>query len=145
MDSSWTVVVVSFLFGANRGQNTSDMTESPGCPLLSTSRASRAAQISQQIYQKQMSITEDMDAQAGSQEAVQPWVFLHPDESPPAGHLIASLFYKWMKWSELNTQSEKDWICTDLCSDATHVLSGVCLRFIWTHVCFKFLQSLFRK
>lgn len=49
-------------------------------------------------------ITEDMDEQAGSQEAVQPGVFLHPDESPPAGHLIASLFYKWRKWSELNTQ-----------------------------------------
>lgn len=92
---------------------------------------SRAAQISQQIYQKQMSITEDMDEQAGSQEAVQPWVFLHPDESPPAGHLIASLFYKWRKWSELNTQREKDWICMDLCSDGMHVLSGICLCFIW--------------
>lgn len=45
-----------------------------------------------------------MDEQARSQEAVQPGVFLHPDESPPAGHLIASLFYKWRKWSELNTQ-----------------------------------------
>lgn len=32
---------------------------------------------------------------------------------------------------EKDTQREKDWICMDLCSDGMHVLSGICLCFIW--------------